>query len=94
MILLPGTDYASVEYIVSDGSAAALSTVTNPDGSYTNLIFDIHKYLDSDGSGTSSTCVDSYISVAFAPLAQWLRCNGRQALLVNFPISSIMRLRI
>jgi len=68
---------------VSDGSGPALAGVTNPDGSTTNLVFDIHKYLDSDGSGTSTTCVDSYISSAFAPLAQWLRCNGRMALLVS-----------
>jgi endoglucanase len=80
MILLPGNDYTSAGSFISDGSAAALLGVKNPDGSTTNLIFDVHKYLDSDNSGTSTTCVTNNIDTAFAPLAQWLRCNGRQAL--------------
>ncbi|KAI9566244.1 carbohydrate-binding module family 1 protein/Glycoside hydrolase family 5 protein [Boletus coccyginus] len=79
-ILLPGDNYTSAKTFVSGGSAAALATVTNPDGSYTNLIFDVHKYLDSDGSGTSDTCVTDNIADAWEPLSQWLRCNGRQAL--------------
>ncbi|KAI9566235.1 carbohydrate-binding module family 1 protein/Glycoside hydrolase family 5 protein [Boletus coccyginus] len=80
MILLPGDNYTSAKTFVSGGSAAALATVTNPDGSYTNLIFDVHRYLDSDGSGTSDTCVTDSIADAWEPLSQWLRCNGRQAL--------------
>jgi endoglucanase len=62
------------------GSAAALNTVVNPDGSFTNLIFDVHKYLDSDNSGQSTQCTTNNIDGAFAPLAQWLRCHGRQAM--------------
>lgn len=82
MILLPGTDWAAV-WAFTGGSAAAMSTVTNPDGSYTNLVFDVHQYLDS-GSGTSSNCITDAISWGFAPLAQWLRCNGRQAFVVIY----------
>ncbi len=36
-------------------SVLALSTVVNPDGSTTGLIFDVHKYLDSDNSGTNAS---------------------------------------
>jgi endoglucanase len=50
MILLPGNDWTSAETFVSSGSAEALSMVQNPDGTTTNLIMDVHKYLDSDGS--------------------------------------------
>jgi endoglucanase len=50
MILLPGNDWTSAETFVSGGSAEALSMVQNPDGTTTNLIMDVHKYLDSDGS--------------------------------------------
>ena len=64
---------------MSNGSADALNKVTNPDGSTTNLVFDVHKYLDSDNSGTHADCVTNNIDDAFGPLAQWLRCNGRQA---------------
>lgn len=31
-------------------------SLTDIDGTTTNLIFDVHQYLDSDDSGTSSTC--------------------------------------
>ena len=55
--------------------------MTNLDGSTTNLIFDVHKYLDSDNSGTHVNCVNNGIDAAFAPLAQYLRKNRRLALL-------------
>ena len=50
MILLPGNNWTSAQSYVSSGSAAALGAVTNPDGTKTGLIFDVHKYLDSDNS--------------------------------------------
>ncbi len=81
MILLPGNDWTSALSFVTDGSGPALQSVVNLDGSFTNLIFDVHKYLDSDGSGTGTICVGDEVQAAFAPLASWLRCNGRQALL-------------
>lgn len=80
MILLPGTDYASAKTFVSSGSADALSTVQNPDGTFTNLIMDVHKYLDNDSSGNNAECVTNGIDEAWDPLATWLRANGRQAL--------------
>ncbi|PPQ74550.1 hypothetical protein CVT26_007942 [Gymnopilus dilepis] len=80
MILLPGNDYTSAQAFVSDGSGPALLGVKNPDGTTTNLIFDVHKYLDSDNSGTHTDCVTNNIQSAWAPLATWLRQNGRQAL--------------
>ncbi|KAF5370416.1 hypothetical protein D9757_013143 [Collybiopsis confluens] len=81
MILLPGTDFTSAGDFVTNGSGPALLAVKNPDGTTTNLIFDVHKYLDSDNSGTHTECVTNNIDDAFAPLATWLRTNGRQALL-------------
>ncbi|TDL21937.1 glycoside hydrolase family 5 protein, cellulose binding module 1 [Rickenella mellea] len=79
LILLPGNNWTSAATFVSNGSADALNKVINPDGTKTNLIFDVHKYLDSDNSGTSAECVTNNIAEAWAPLAQWLRCHGRQA---------------
>jgi len=83
MILLPGSDYASAQQFISDGSAAALLGVTNPNGTTTGLIFDVHKYLDSDNSGTNAECVTNNIDNAFAPLATYLRTNKRQAFLTE-----------
>ncbi|KAF7716125.1 Endo-1,4-beta-D-glucanase [Penicillium ucsense] len=82
MILLPGTDYTNAANFIENGSGAALSAVTNPDGSTTNLIFDVHKYLDSDNSGTHVECVTDN-AAAFTNLAQWLRSNKRQAMLTE-----------
>ncbi|OJA11279.1 hypothetical protein AZE42_11577 [Rhizopogon vesiculosus] len=80
MILLPGDDYTSAETFVSGGSAEALNMVLNPDGTTTNLIMDVHKYLDYDNSGTNTACVTNNIEDAWYPLTTWLRANGRQAL--------------
>ena len=78
MILLPGTGYTAAGGFVSSGSAAALSAVQNPDGSKTNLIFDVHQYLDSDFSGTHIDCTSNGVG-NLASLATYLRSNGRQA---------------
>lgn len=81
MILLPGTDFTGAQTFVINGSAGNLSRVRNPDGSIEALIFDVHKYLDSDGSGTELECVSDHVQDTFAPLAQFLVANGRKAIL-------------
>lgn len=80
MILLPGNNYTSAETFVSSGSAEALGMIRNPDGTFTNLIMDVHKYLDYDNSGTHAPCVTNNIEDSWYPLSTWLRANGRQAL--------------
>ena len=67
---------------MSNGSGPALLGVTNPDGSVTNLVFDVHKYLDSDNSGTHTTCTTNNAD-AFTTLGNWLRQNKRQAILTE-----------
>ncbi|KFY01062.1 hypothetical protein V495_02176 [Pseudogymnoascus sp. VKM F-4514 (FW-929)] len=81
LILLPGDNFTSAADFVNNGSLDALVTVTNPDGTTTGLIFDVHKYLDSDNSGTHTDCVSNSIDNAFAPLADALRAVSRQAIL-------------
>lgn len=81
IILLPGNNYTGAATFISNGSGAALLGVKNADGSTTNLIFDVHAYLDSDNSGTHAECTTNNIDNAFAPLATWLRSNKRQAFL-------------
>lgn len=82
-ISLPGSDYMSAQAFLTDGSSTALQGITNPDGSTTGLIFDVHKYLDSDNSGTSTECVTDNVASAFEPLAAWLRQNNRRAILTE-----------
>lgn len=81
-ILLPGTDYTAAGGFSTDGSSDALMKVANLDGSTTNLIFDVHQYLDYDGSGTNAECVTSQ-SASFVTLGNWLRMNKRQAMLTE-----------
>lgn len=83
MILLPGTDFTHASTYVSNGSAGNLSRVHNPDGSNASLVFDVHQYLDSDGSGTHLECTTDHVGDAFVPLAQFLRANGRKAMLTE-----------
>ncbi len=97
MVLLPGTNFASAGQFVSSGSGAALIKVTNPDGTTDGLVLDVHKYLDVDNSGTHSECTTDNIADAFALVADFLRANGRQALVsetgsgstssVSYPLS-------
>ncbi|KAL2789053.1 glycoside hydrolase superfamily [Aspergillus keveii] len=82
MVLLPGTTFTSVGGFISSGSASALSAIRNPDGSTTNLIFDVHQYLDADSSGTSTECATNGVN-NLSTLATWLRANNRQAFLTE-----------
>ncbi|CAN8104723.1 unnamed protein product [Discula destructiva] len=79
-ILMPGSTYSSAQTLPTEAGPALLA-VKNPDGTTKNLLFDVHKYLDADSSGTSTECVTNNIANAFSPLATWLRQNKRQALL-------------
>lgn len=80
LILLPGTGYTNAGGFSSDGSGDALISVVNNDGTTDNLIFDVHQYLDSDASGTSTECTSDGTS-GLTTLATWLRSVDRQALL-------------
>lgn len=50
LVLLQSRNWTSAEIFFSNGLDDALNRVTNPDGSITNLIFDVHNYLDFDNS--------------------------------------------
>ncbi|KAL8802259.1 MAG: hypothetical protein Q9182_003910 [Xanthomendoza sp. 2 TL-2023] len=81
-IMLPGNGYTSAGSFVSSGSAAALQTVKDADGSTDKLIFEVHKYLDGDNSGTSPECISNNID-AFADLTAFLKTSKRRALLAE-----------
>jgi len=79
IILIPGNDWTSAQAMPTK-SGPALLKVKNPDGSTDGIVFDVHKYLDSDSSGTHTECVTDNVDTAFSPLAEWLRTNKRQAI--------------
>ncbi|KAH9836003.1 Endoglucanase EG-II [Teratosphaeria destructans] len=80
-ILIPGNDWTHAEEFPTN-SGPYLLNVTNLDGSTDNLIFDVHQYLDSDGSGTSTSCATNNVDI-FSTLGDWLRTNKRQAILTE-----------
>lgn len=79
LILIPGSSWSSAQALPTEAGPALLK-VANPDGTTDNIIFDVHKYLDSDNSGTHTECVTNNIDNAFGPLATWLRQNKRLAI--------------
>jgi len=79
-LLLPGSSYASAQTFPTE-AGPGLVKVTDPLGGTSKLIFDVHKYLDSDNSGTHADCVTDNVSV-LQTLVQFLQQNGnRQAIL-------------
>jgi len=79
-ILIPGSSYSSAQTLPTEAGPYLL-TVTDPAGGTGKLVFDVHKYLDSDNSGTHADCVTNNVQV-LQTLVAWLQQNGnRQALL-------------
>ena len=59
---------------VSSGNGDAFKTLKDPSN---NIAFEMHQYLDSDGSGTSATCVSSTIAAErLASATAWLKANN------------------
>lgn len=79
LILMPGSSYSSAQTLPTEAGPGLL-TVTDPIGGVSKLIFDVHKYCDSDNSGTHPDCTTNNQSV-FQTLIAWLQQNGRQAIL-------------
>ncbi|KAI0734668.1 glycoside hydrolase superfamily [Fomitopsis betulina] len=78
-LLLPGSNYTSAQYFPT-GAGPYLLNVTDPLGGTEKLIFDVHKYLDYDNSGTHAECTTNN-TVILENLVSWLKQYNRQAIL-------------
>ncbi|KAJ5683375.1 endo-beta-1-4-glucanase B [Penicillium macrosclerotiorum] len=59
-----------------------LVSLTDPQN---KIVYEMHQYLDSDGSGTSETCVSSTIGQERVQSAtEWLQSNGKLGFLGEF----------
>ncbi|GES62082.1 putative endoglucanase [Aspergillus terreus] len=59
-----------------------LKALTDPSD---KLVYEMHQYLDSDGSGTSETCVSGTIGQErVAAATTWLKNNGKKGFLGEF----------
>jgi endoglucanase len=88
-----GTAGATSQYIFAEGNSYSgawtwnttntnLASLSDPNG---KLVYEMHQYLDSDGSGTSATCVSSDIGVQrIVGATAWLRANNKKGVLGEF----------
>ncbi|KAG6817671.1 hypothetical protein H0H87_005429 [Tephrocybe sp. NHM501043] len=79
LITVEGTSWTGAWTWTSSGNAAAFKTISDPNN---NLAVQMHQYLDSDGSGTSGTCVSSTIGAErIADATAWLKANNLKGFL-------------
>ncbi|CAE6437902.1 unnamed protein product [Rhizoctonia solani] len=79
LILVEGTSWSGAWTWTSSGNSAAFASLTDPND---NFAIEMHQYLDSDGSGTSGTCVSSTIMAErVAAATQWLKDNNLKGFL-------------
>ncbi|SPQ18499.1 672faf8a-7e7e-4002-9964-79dc78b1afb9 [Thermothielavioides terrestris] len=84
---------ATSQYIFAEGNSYTgawtwnttntnLAALSDPQN---KLVYEMHQYLDSDGSGTSATCVSSDIGVQrIVGATNWLRANGKIGILGEY----------
>ncbi|KAF8324124.1 glycoside hydrolase [Clavulina sp. PMI_390] len=71
LILVEGTQWTGAWTWTSSGNAAAFTSLTDPNN---NFAFEMHQYLDSDGSGSDPSCVSTTIgSERLADATAWLK---------------------
>src|SRR5574341_175755 len=86
LILVPGNAWTGAwtwnDTWYGTANGVAMLDITD---SGNNYAFEVHQYLDSDGSGTSSTCVSSTIgSQRLQDFTMWLSQNGKRGFLGEF----------
>ncbi|OJJ35604.1 hypothetical protein ASPWEDRAFT_68921 [Aspergillus wentii DTO 134E9] len=84
---------ATTQYIFVEGNSwsgawswteinDSMKDLTDP---HDKIVYEMHQYLDSDGSGTSETCVSETIGAERVSSAtQWLKENGKVGILGEF----------
>ncbi|OAV87978.1 hypothetical protein PTTG_00590 [Puccinia triticina 1-1 BBBD Race 1] len=77
-ILIPGTDYTAMKSFPE--WYKAMKVVKNPDGSFDGLVFEVHRYLDSDNSGKSTICVASHADEVTTAV-NLLKADNRQVIM-------------
>lgn len=59
-----------------------MGALTDPED---KIVYEMHQYLDSDGSGTSATCVNSTIGAdRIADATSWLKANKKKGIIGEF----------
>jgi len=86
LILVPGNGWTGAWTWTSNSygtpNSQVMLGVKDPDN---NFVFEVHQYLDSDGSGSHAECVNSTIGVdRVTSFTNWARTNKYKAILGEF----------
>ena len=77
-----GNSWSGAWTWVSSGNAASLVSLTDPEN---KLVYQMHQYLDTDGSGTSETCVNATIfRDRLVEATTWLQENKKLGVIGEF----------
>ncbi|KAI1381573.1 glycoside hydrolase family 5 protein [Hypoxylon crocopeplum] len=78
-IFVEGNSWTGAWHWTSSGTAEAMGKLTDPQD---KIVYEMHQYLDSDGSGTSEACVSATIGrERIADATAWLKANGKKGLI-------------
>ncbi|TGJ80150.1 hypothetical protein E0Z10_g8615 [Xylaria hypoxylon] len=78
-IFVEGNSWTGAWHWISSGTADGMGKLTDPSD---KIVYEMHQYLDSDGSGTSESCVSSTIGKERLQAATaWLKANGKKGIL-------------
>ncbi|KAJ4415279.1 hypothetical protein N0V82_007441 [Gnomoniopsis sp. IMI 355080] len=82
-IFVEGTSYTGAWTWTTSGNSDNMGNLTDTVDNL--LVYEMHQYLDSDGSGTSSTCVSTTIGKERVEAATtWLKDNGKIGIIGEF----------
>jgi endoglucanase len=86
LILVPGNGYTGAWTWSSDWygtpNAQVMLGIRDPNNWY---MFDVHQYMDSNGSGTTENCVSTVVGAErLQAFTTWLRANNKKAILGEF----------
>ncbi|KAI1498243.1 glycoside hydrolase family 5 protein [Biscogniauxia marginata] len=78
-IFVEGNSWTGAWHWISSGTADGMGQLTDPED---KLVYEMHQYLDADGSGTSASCVSATIGrERVAEATSWLKQNGKKGII-------------
>lgn len=78
-IFAEGNSWSGAWHWVSSGTDTGMAALTDPAD---KLIYEMHQYLDSDGSGTHKDCVSATIgSERLKAATAWLKANKKRGII-------------
>lgn len=78
-IFVEANSWSGAWHFVDSGSAATMKDLTDPSD---KIVYQLHQYLDADGSGTHEQCVSGTIGAErIKPATDWLKANGKKGII-------------